>query len=319
MSRATTALSTVTNVTTIAAAVDEYLASVRARGGSPRTEDFYSNTLNRVLLPWCKRAGVTELGQLDQPLLDRLNGDLLRTVSEHTAKPLSPASVASYLRGVRQFVRWAQASGRASQGLKVQRVKVPRKMLDTMSRPEMAELEAAAATERDRLLIRILSDTGLRLAELMGLTTDSLIEQGRERYLKVTGKGSRERLVPVKPALFTRLKRYAEQGRPVDCHTDRIFISARRRPNSGTYEALDGRAVQQMLSALGRKVGQRKPVNPHAFRHSWVTNTLRAGASPIIVAKIAGHADLDMIATVYQHLVDTDAHRELMRVLASED
>jgi integrase/recombinase XerC len=303
----------------IATAVDDYIVSVRARGGSPRTEDYYSNTLRQVLLPWCERVGVAELGQLDQPLLDRLNSDLLGQVSGHTGRPLSRATVATYLRGVRQLVKWAQKSGRASQGLTVQKVTVPKKMLVTMTRPEIAELEAAAATERDKLLVRILGDCGLRLAELLSLTSDSLITDGRDHYLKVVGKGSRERRVPVKPQLFQRIKRYAEHGRPADCHTDRIFISLRRRPSSDTYEALDGRAVQQMLGALGRKVGTKKPVNPHAFRHSWVTNSLRAGASPIIVAKVAGHSDLAMISQVYQHLIDSDSHREMMRILTAED
>jgi integrase/recombinase XerC len=311
--------------TGIEAAVGDYLVSVRARGGSPRTEDFYSNTLRQVLLPWCQRVEVSELGQLDQPLLDRLNSDLLGQVSGHTRKALSRATVATYLRGVRQFVKWAQKSGRATQGLTVQPVKVAKKMLVTLDRAEIGELEAAAATERDKLLVRILGDTGLRLAELLSLTPGSLIIDGRDHYLKVLGKGSRERRVPVKPQLFQRIKRYAEHGRPADCHTDRIFISLRRRPNgsgipgSGNFEALDGRAVQMMLGALGRKVGTAKPVNPHAFRHSWVTNSLRKGMNPLLVAQVAGHTDLTMITTVYAHLTDTDAHRAMMLALAGDD
>ncbi len=298
-------------------AVGEYLDSVRARGGSARTDDYYTAVLTRVLLPWCEREGVKEVGDLDQRLLDRLNAELLSEVSRHTGRPLSRASVASYLRGVRQFLRWAQREGLASERLKVQQVKVPRKVLDTLSRQEIAELEAAAGSERDKLLIRILGDAGLRLGELMALRLEDLVEEGRDRYLKVTGKGSRERLVPIKPALFQRLRRYAERGRPPDCYTQRIFISLRRRP-SGEYEALDPRAVQGMLKAVAVKAGISRAVNPHAFRHSMITNALRAGANPIILAKVVGHSDLSMIAGTYSHLVAADSSREMMRILVAD-
>ncbi|MDQ6772097.1 MAG: hypothetical protein M3024_03780, partial [Candidatus Dormibacteraeota bacterium] len=82
-------------------AAGDYLASVRARGGSPRTEEYYDAVLTRVLLPWCRDEGVSDPAQLDQPTLDRLNAHLLGETSRHTGKALSRATVATYLRGVR--------------------------------------------------------------------------------------------------------------------------------------------------------------------------------------------------------------------------
>jgi integrase/recombinase XerD len=299
-------------------AMGDYLSTVRARGGSPRTEQYYAAILWRVLLPWAAGEGITKPEQLDQRVLDRLNAQLLGETSEATGRPLSRASVASYLRGVRQFVRWAQSEGLIADKLRVQQVKVPRKVLVTLDRSEIAAMEAAAPTERDKVIIRVLGDCGLRLAELVGLKADSLIEQGRDRFLKVEGKGSRERLVPIRPAVYLRLKRLAEKGRPSDVMTSQIFISLRRRA-SGGYEALDARAVQQMLKTTAERAGISKRVNPHSFRHSMITNALRAGASPIILAQVAGHRDLSMISTTYSHLVASDANREMMRILAPED
>ena len=100
-------------------------------------------------------------------------------------------------------------------------------------------MEDAAESERDKLIVRILADTGLRVGELLGLTPDDMIQQGRHRYLKVVGKGSRERLVPVAPALFTRLRRYVARGRPQDASSDRIFVTLRRAGRTGQYEPLD--------------------------------------------------------------------------------
>ena len=299
-------------------AMGDYMTAVRARGGSPRTEHLYAAILWRVLLPWAVGEGITKPEQLGQSVFDRLNAHLLGETSEATGRPLSRASVASYLRGVRQFVRWAQSEGLIAEKVRVQQVKVPRKVLLTLDRSDIAVMEAAAPTERDKVIIRVLGDCGLRLAELVGLKADSLVEQGRDRFLKVEGKGSRERLVPVRPAVYQRLKRLAEKGRPPDAMTNRIFISLRRRP-SGGYEALDGRAVQQMLKTTAERAGITKRVNPHSFRHSMITNALRAGASPIIVAQVAGHRDLSMISTTYSHLVAADANREMMRILAPED
>jgi integrase/recombinase XerD len=296
----------------------DYLSAVRTRGGSPRTEQYYAAILWRVLLPWATTEGITNPEQLDQRALDRLNAQLLGMTSDATGKPLSRASVASYLRGVRQFVRWAQGEGLIAEKVRVQQVKVPRKVLVTLDRSEITAMELAAPTERDKVIIRVLGDCGLRLAELVGLKAESLIEQGRDRFLKVEGKGSRERLVPIRPAVFQRLKRLAEKGRPADTMSSRIFISLRRRAGGG-YEALDARAVQQMLKTTAERAGITKRVNPHSFRHSMITNALRAGANPIILAQVAGHRDLSMISTTYSHLVAADANREMMRILAPED
>src|SRR5260370_3326581 len=210
-------------------AMGDYQSAVRARGGSPRTEQYYAAILWRVLLPWTAQAGITKPEQLDQRVLDRINAHLLGETSEATGKPLSRASVASYLRGVRQFVRWAQSEGLIAEKIRVQQVKVPRRGLVTLDRSEIAAMEAPPPTERDKVIIRVLGDCGRRLAELVGLKADSLIEQGRDRFLKVEGKGSRERLVPIRPAVYQRLKRLAEKGRPVDPTTSRTFISLPRR------------------------------------------------------------------------------------------
>jgi integrase len=303
--------------TALERAKEDYLANVRAKGGSPRTESKYSDVLGRIFLPWAAEHNVTDPGQLTQRDLDRFAGDLLSEPSPTTGRVRSKASVASYLRDVRAFLKWCQREELAGEKLHVQPVKVPRKTFPTLTRQEMADMEAAASTERDKLIIRVLSDCGLRLEELLSLKPTALVEDGRLRYLQVVGKGSRERLVPIKPAVYQRLKRYIAKDRPQDAWTERIFVSLRRR-GSGGYEALDPRAVQQMLIGVGAKAGMKKPVNPHAFRHSMITNALRDGGNPVLIAKVVGHKDLSQITSTYEHLLAGDAHREMMRLLADE-
>ena len=305
-------------------AISDYLASVRARGGSPRTLGSYSDVLIKLFLPWAQAGGISSPRELNQQILDRFNSDLLERVSERTGRPLSRASVASYLGSLRAFLKWAERDGTLSNGLRVQYVRVPRKVLDTLSRAEMSEMESAASAERDKLIIRILSDAGLRLGELLALTPQNLVENGRDRYLSIQertrgggAKGRSARLVPITPAVYRRLKRFAEKGRPTDMVGNRIFISLRRR-GSGLYEPLKAKAVVVMLQAVSETAGIRKPVNPHAFRHSMATNCLRAGMNPLVLQQILGHANLNQITNTYSHLVVGDISQALYRALADE-
>jgi integrase/recombinase XerD len=73
-----------------------------------------------------------------------------------------------------------------------------------------------------------------------------------------------------------------------------------------------------MIRALGEVAGIRKRVYPHLVRHSFATDYLRRGDNPILLQQILGHSSLAMITQTYQHLTLTDAHEELMRVLAAD-
>src|SRR5207244_1613799 len=80
--------------------------------------------------------------------------------------------------------------------------------LDVLTRDEIERLEDAAPTERDKLIIRLLADTGIRVGELCGLRPEDIVRsQDRRTFLKVRGKGSKERLVPLAPPLVRRLDR----------------------------------------------------------------------------------------------------------------
>lgn len=83
-----------------------------------------------------------------------------------------------------------------------------------LERDEIQRLEVAAGTERDKLIVRLLVDTGMRAGELAGIRLDDLIEQGRDRFVRVRGKGRKERFVSVLPDLYRRLRKYAQSSRP---------------------------------------------------------------------------------------------------------
>lgn len=296
--------------------IADYLANVKARGLSPRTVNHYEAVLTRVLVPYLEERGITEPSQISQRVLDRLTTHLLEEGGERG--PLSRHSVHSYSRAIGHYLSWARREGEVATPARPQLPKLPRRVLDTLNREEIRAMEDAAGTERDKLIVRVLGDTGIRLSELLGLTSADLIEQARDRYLRVRGKGAKDRLVPVQPALMMRLRRYVQRGRPQDAASERIFLTLRRSRITGDYEPLEPRAVQELMSVTAARAVITKPTNPHAFRHAFATHALRRGMNPIQLQRILGHETLDMISNVYSHLTPSDAAAALMAVLQDE-
>jgi site-specific recombinase XerD len=301
--------------TALDALVDDYLASCRARGLSRSTvQKNYGYSLREVFLPWAAKAGITEIDQLDQRLLDRFTADLLDSGGRHGQ--LSRHTAHSYIRPVRQCLAWAHAQGDISSSVKPQLPRLPRRVIDVLSRDDIARLEAVAATERDKLIVRTLADTGLRAGELCGLRVDDLIRHDRGALLRVRGKGGKERLVPLRPEMARRIDRFV-RARPAKTRTDHLFLSLRRRAD-GEYQPVTGSGVGQMLDVLADRAGITKRVYPHLLRHSFATEALRRGMNPIQLAQILGHSGLQMIDQVYSHLTATDAYDAMMRMLATE-
>ena len=195
--------------------------------------------------------------------------------------------------------------------------KRPERVLDVLSREEVQALEDASKNERDKLIVRLLADTGIRVGELVGLRTSELVERDRNHYIKVRGKGDKERLVPV-PRAWRRLLRYVEKSRPKDTVSDRIFLSQRRDRRTGDHEPLTNSGVEQLVRNLGESSGLGRRVYPHMLRHTYATWALNRGMNPIMLAQVLGHTSLGMIQRNYANLTPADAHELMARLLADE-
>lgn len=185
---------------------DDYLNACVARGLAPRSIEHYTYALHSVFLPWCAREGVAQVGALDRRTLDRFTATLLQRPSAR-GPLLSKHSVHTYVRPVRLMLNWASREG---EDVKAQ-PQLPRRekpLRDVLSRDEIDALEPAMPSERDKLIIRIFGDCGLRLEELSRLHPADLVRSGRQAHLRVLGKRSRIRDVPIPPALLRRLDRH---------------------------------------------------------------------------------------------------------------
>lgn len=295
--------------------VDDYLSHCTARGLSPRTtEAVYGRTLYRVFLPWCEEEGITELAQLDGRAVDRFTTSLLRH-EKPNGKPLSKHSVHVYVRPVRQMLTWAASVGEEVKA-KPQLPRTGQPAREVLTRDEIDRMERVMPTERDRIIIRLFGDCGLRREELTQLRPEDIVHQGRQAYLRVQGKLDRVRDVPLPPPLLRRLERLIT-GRPEDRTADRIFLSLRRSTQSGMYEPIAANGVYQVVKDAVTRAGITKRVHPHLLRHSWMTEMLRHGMSPIQLSLIAG-ASVQVISDHYTHLTKGDAYEAMLKVLGAQ-
>ena len=297
--------------------VEDYLAACRARGLSPATvNNSYGYPLKRILLPFCGRRGIEEVAGLDNRQLNALSGELLEQGGARSQQ-LSKHSLHAYMRAINHFLSWARREGEEIRG-RAELPKLPRRLVETLTRDELRAMEEAARTERDGLIVRLLADTGIRVGELVGLRIADLDRQPKAAFLRVRGKGGKDRRVPLAPSLQRRLLLYIERKRPRDTASERIFLSLKRRPG-GDYAPLTTSGVDQLIRNLAQQAGIQKRVYPHLLRHSYATWVLTRGMNPLQLQQILGHSSMEMISRVYVHLTPQDSYDAMLKVLLAED
>lgn len=290
--------------------VDDYLNHCQARGLSPRTLDnSYGYALRTIFLPWCAEQEIRDVSQLDGRAVDRFTISLLQR--RRDGHPISKHTVHSYVRPVRQMLTWAARVGEDVRA-KPQLPRLTKTIRDVLSRDEIDAMEKAAGTERDKLIVRILGDCGLRLRELTQLTPDAIVRSGRQAHLRVLGKGGRVRDVPLPPLVLRRLERHIERRSP-ERSADRLWLSL-RRGETGRYAPLTSSGVYQVVRDAVVRAGITKHVHPHLLRHSWMTEMLRNGMSPVQLSIIAG-ASIQVIMEHYTHLTKDDAYDAMLRAI----
>ncbi|HUY56555.1 MAG TPA: tyrosine-type recombinase/integrase [Candidatus Micrarchaeaceae archaeon] len=302
----------------IATLAADFLADCRARGLSVRSVEHYANSLEWHFLPWCAREGVADPSQLTTQLAGRFTTHLLEEGGKH-GQPLARASVRSYVQGVRVFLGWAGSAegGAVTVGASPKLPKANKPLFDVLNRSELQAMEDAAKTERDKLILRLLADCGIRLGELLGMRAEDIREARKGEFgILVHGKGAKDRLVPVAPALYRRLRHYLA-GRRAEGQ-DRVFASLRKGAD-GRHAPLTDSGVEQVIRLLAKEAGITKRVYPHLIRHSFATEWLRKGGNIISLQRVLGHADLSMIQGVYAHLDSSDDYQAAMAVLLGKD
>jgi integrase/recombinase XerC len=237
--------------------------------------------------------------------------DLRAFLADRRSGGLGAASSARELSGVRAFLRYAaDQQGSAAQLPRTRAPKRPR----TLPRPaapddavNLAENAAAAASEpwigaRDLAILLLLYGAGLRVAEALSLTGDAL---PMGQTLRVTGKRSKTRIVPVVPAVRDAIAEYARQCPYPLRGPMPLFVGAKGGP-------LNADLVRRAVAAARRRLGLPDTLTPHALRHSFATHLLAGGADLRALQELLGHASLSSTqiytAVDAAHLLDVYRH-----------
>ncbi|MBK6779009.1 MAG: site-specific tyrosine recombinase XerD [Gemmatimonadetes bacterium] len=225
---------------------------------------------------------------------------------------LSAATIRRQASAIRTYYGFLISEGRVEQDPS-DRLEMPRRgrrLPDTLSVAEMEAMLAAPDADaplawRDRALLELGYGAGLRVSELCGLTIpDLLLAEG---LVRVLGKGSKQRLVPVGRSVIGAVSVYLHQVRPGLDHgasRDRVLLNARGAPLSRV-------GAWGIVKRLARVAGIRKRVTTHTLRHSFATHLLEGGADLRAVQEMLGHADLST-TQIYTH-VDREYLRSIHR------
>ncbi|GAA4500507.1 tyrosine recombinase XerC [Hymenobacter ginsengisoli] len=158
------------------------------------------------------------------------------------------------------------------------------------------EFEASFAGARDQLVLEMLYGTGIRLSELLGIAEDD-IDSGA-RTVRVTGKGNKQRLVPLNPSLLLVLEKYRASRLAEFGPATSASPLLRTDKGEPLYEKLVYRTVKKYLSQVSTSAAHQ---HPHALRHAFATHLLGKGADLNAIKELLGHASL-AATQVYTHL-----------------
>ncbi len=221
-------------------------------------------------------------------------GDLVSYVEHLNQRGLAPRSVSRHIASLSSYFRFLVAEGAVKENL-VQLLMSPAvwDRLPNVLAPEMVgRLLAAPSSEtrlgkRDRAILEMLYATGCRASEVAGFRFIDLDwDSGTARC---TGKGNKERIVPVGAKARDALRDYLEHARPSlvggAAPIDVVFVTRRGRPISRV-------SLWRIVQKYARQVGVVGQVGPHSFRHSFATHMLAGGADLRVVQELLGHASI---------------------------
>ena len=275
------------------AQVDAYLEYLRSvRRASPATVGGRRRDLARFAA-WCRESRLDDPAKLDAHYVRGYVASLRRAKA-------GGATVKRHLSSLRGFLRHLVDRGalKHNPAVEVRAPKQPQALPKTLSKEDAQRLVEAPAGEgaevaRDRAILELFYSSGLRLAELHGL--DAAAFEADLTEVRVTGKGSKTRIVPVgrkaREALRAWLRQRAELAAAGE---GALFVSGR-----GTR--LSRGAIQQRLKHWARRAGLGVKVFPHRLRHSFATHLLEESGDLRAVQELLGHASIST-TQVYTHL-----------------
>jgi integrase/recombinase XerD len=292
--------------------VDEYRYAILQL--SDTTQTWYMTRLKRFS-KWCSEQGI-QLGEIKPTTIAKYLDQMAKTPSETTGKLLSTHTIHGYARAIRTFLFWCASPPQLymprsiAENIVMPRVK--RSVIETFTPLQIRALFAAAESEytppmqiRAKAILSVLLDTGIRASELLDLEIENVHIAPREGWLRVTGKGDKEREVGLgtksRAYLHAWLKRYRKV--PNGNGEQHVFLSHKRTPL--TINGLD--QLLYRLRDRAKITGVR--VSAHTFRHTYAMNFLLQGGDVYTLSRLMGHSSVQ-VTEIYLRAIKSDQARK---------
>jgi len=266
------------------------------KGLSKNSLDSYRTDLT-LFAQWLVGQGV-QLLQVDSALL-------LRYLAVRHERQLSSRSTARFLSCARGFYRHQLREGVIQENplAIVKSPKLPRSLPKLLTEKDVDDLLSAPDLTdpiglRDRTMLEVLYACGLRVTELVTLTMPQI--NLRQNVIRVMGKGSKERLIPMGEEAAMWLERYFREARPQllnDMPNEIVFPSSRA-------QEMTRQTFWHRIKHWATVAGIEKPLSPHTLRHAFATHLLNHGADLRVVQLLLGHSDLST-TQIYTHIART--------------
>ncbi|WP_447653057.1 site-specific tyrosine recombinase XerD [Microbacterium sufflavum] len=286
-------------------ALDAYLRHVTIeRGLSAHTIAAYRRDLDGYR-GWLATEGITDTTEVTPAVIDRFIAE--RASAEPAPAATSLARLQSSVRGWHRFLAREGIEADDPSG-RLRPPKAPRRLPKALTIEQVERLLAAPSPEeplgiRDRALLELLYATGARVSEAVGLDVDDL---AHGEVLRLRGKGSKERIVPVGSYARDAVDAYLTRVRPglaaKGRASARLFLGARGAP-------LSRQSAWLVIRAAAERAQITAEVSPHTLRHSFATHLLQGGADVRVVQELLGHSSV-ATTQIYTH-VSVDALRDV--------
>ena len=258
------------------------------KGLSANTIDAYRRDLTDFL-DFCTSKGAEELNDIERT---HINGYILKLHDEK----YTPTSVMRKTASLRGFFKWLCANEicQKNPALTLEQPKIPKKLPKVMTIDEINTILSQNLTKREKVILELLYGCGLRVSELVNLKINDIDISAK--YLQCTGKGSKERIVPIGSKALSAIKAYEKE---------RDFILQKNRQTSKILLINeDGKNItRQDVYTFIHKQGEKihKSISPHTLRHSFATHLLENGADLRVVQELLGHSDVST-TQLYTHI-----------------
>ena len=250
----------------------------------------------------------TDLRQFNSWLVN-INSHLLEANQAHIQQYLAvkfpqskPRSISRLIASMRRFYRYALRESliKTDPTLQIESPKLPRSLPKSLNEQEVEDLLNAPDINqpiglRDRAMLELLYASGLRVSELVGVKVNEVSTQ--DGVVRVTGKGSKTRLVPMGEEAADWIDQYLKQARPEILQKrlcDAMFVTARA-------DAMTRQAFWYLIKRYALVAGITKHMSPHVLRHAFATHLLNHGADLRVVQMLLGHADIST-TQIYTHV-----------------